>query len=282
MDMSATRPEDKYIKVGDVNTRYWAAGDKGSAVLLVHGLGGFIENWVHNIGALAEKHRVFAPDLPGFGRTDKAPLIRDLNVLVKFINDFMVAMNIPRASLIGNSMGGGLVLQFAVDYPDKVAKLVLVDNAGMGNDVIADFKICSLPVLGELLLRRSRKATVSMWRKIVYDAALITPELIDVANGIIIQPGAKKALLAALRAGIDTGGQRSSLLDPLLSKLGSLKAPTLVVWGKEDKIIPVKHTRIAAAKIAGARLEIFDKCGHMPMFEYPDRFNKLVLDFLAE
>ena len=172
-------PQDRYIKVGNINTRYWAAGDKGSAVVLVHGLGGFMENWVYNVDALAQQHRVYAMDLLGFGRSDKTPLIRDINVLVKFINDFMEVMNIEKASLIGNSLGGGLVLQFALDYPEKVEKLVLVDNAGMGRDVIIDFKICSLPLLGELLSRPGLKATARLWKEIVYDAKLVTPELVD-------------------------------------------------------------------------------------------------------
>jgi 4,5:9,10-diseco-3-hydroxy-5,9,17-trioxoandrosta-1(10),2-diene-4-oate hydrolase len=281
-DMSVQLPPDRFIKVGDINTRYWEAGDKGSAVVLVHGLGGFIENWVYNINVLAERHRVYAMDLVGFGRSDKTPLTHDMNVLVKFINDFMKTMNIAKASLIGNSLGGGLALLFALDFPEKVEKLVLADNAGMGRDVIIDFKLCSLPIIGELLTRPSLKGTARLWKEIVYDAALITPELVNLGYGIISQPGAKKALLTTLRAGIDLRGQRAKLVDTLLSRLNTITAPTLVVWGKEDRIIPVAHARVAAAKIPGARLEIFDRCGHMPQLEHSDKFNKLVLDFLVE
>jgi len=279
--MPAWQPEDKFIKVGNINTRYWAPGDKGSAVVLVHGLGGFIENWVYNANALAQQHRVFAMDLVGFGRSDKTPLTHDTNVLVKFISDFMKTMNIEKASLVGNSLGGGLVLQFALNYPEKVEKLVLADNAGMGRDVISDFKLCSIPILGELLTRPSLKGTARLWKEIVYDAALITPELVNLAYGMINQTGAKKALLAALRVGINLGGQRVKLINPLLNRLNTITAPTLVVWGRQDHIIPVAHAQVAIDKIRGARLGIFDHCGHMPQLEHPDRFNKLVLDFLA-
>jgi 4,5:9,10-diseco-3-hydroxy-5,9,17-trioxoandrosta-1(10),2-diene-4-oate hydrolase len=280
--MSARQPEDRYIKVGNINTRYWAAGDKGSAVVLVHGLGGCIENWVYNVDPLAQRHRVYALDLLGFGRSDKTPLIHDFNILVKLINDFMKVMNIEKTSLIGHSLGGGLVLQFALDYPDKVAKLVLMDNAGMGREVITDFKICSLPILGELLTRPSLQGTARLWQEIVYDAGLVTPELVDMSYGIMVQPGAKKALLSTLRAGINFRGQRTGLVNPLINKLGKITALTLVVWGQQDIIIPVAHAQVAVNKIPGARLEIFDRCGHMPMFEHPGKFNKLVLDFLAE
>lgn len=280
--MPESLPQDRYVKINGIKTRYWAAGDKGPAILLVHGLGGFIENWVYNIGPLAKSHRVYAMDLPGFGLSDKTPLTRDLKVLVRFIADFMEAFSIEKASLIGNSLGGGLVLQFAIDYPDKVDKLVLVDNAGMGRGVIADFKLCSLPLIGELSVRTSRKGTAVLWRKIVYDSSLVTPELVDLSFRLASQPGAKKALLAALRAGIDIFGQRGDLVRQLLDSLKNIKKPVLVTWGDRDRIIPVAHARTAVEKIAGARLELFDRCGHMPQLEYPEKFNRLVLAFLAE
>jgi len=270
------------MKINGINTRYWAAGDAGSVILLVHGLGGFIENWGYNIGPLAQRHRVYAVDLVGFGRSDKNPLTHDLNDLVQFINDFMEAMNIEKASLVGNSLGGGLVLQFAVKYHQKIEKLVLVDNAGMGRSVIADFKFCSLPLLGELLIRPSLKSTADLWRKIVCDSSLITPDLVNLSYQLAILPGAKKSLLSSLRAGINLLGQRGVLVRQLLESLKGIDKPVLIIWGDHDRIIPPSHARIAAEKIPGARLEFFDRCGHMPMFEYPEKFNKLVLDFLAE
>jgi pimeloyl-ACP methyl ester carboxylesterase len=280
--MSAQLPVDRYVKVGNINTRYWQAGNKGSAVVLVHGLGGFIENWVHNIVPLAQRHRVYALDLVGFGRSDKVPLTRDLWVLVRFINDFMVTMNIEKAILVGNSLGGGLALAFTIEYPDKVTRLVLVDNAGMGREVIIDFKVCSLPWLGELLSRPSLKGTSRLWKEIVHDPALVTTELVGLSYDLASQPGAQKALLSTLRAGINLWGQRGKLIKELMNRYGEITAPTLVVWGQQDRIIPVAHAHVAVAKITGARLEIYDQCGHMPQFEYPDKFNQLVLDFLAE
>ena len=274
-------PVDRYIKIGDVNTHYWAAGDKGPAVILVHGLGGSVENWVKNIGPLAQHYRVFAPDLKGFGRTDKTPVLRDLNELVVFLNDFMGALLIDKASLVGNSLGGGLVLQFAVNYPQKVAKLVLVDTAGMGADVIVDFKVVSLPILGEILIKPSLKGTADLWKKIVFDPSLVTDELVDQAYALACLPGASRALLTTLRAGIGFLGQRARLRGPFLKSVAKLAVPTLVVWGRNDRIIPVAHAQIAVKTIPGARLQLYDRCGHMPQYERPDEFNKLALDFLA-
>jgi pimeloyl-ACP methyl ester carboxylesterase len=95
-------------------------------------------------------------------------------------------------------------------------------------------------------------------------------------------PGASKALITALRSGINLCGQRSKLTKALLSDLKNIHAPTLIVWGEHDRIIPLAHAHITAAKIPGSRLEIFGRCGHVPMFEYPEKFNQLVLDFLTE
>jgi 4,5:9,10-diseco-3-hydroxy-5,9,17-trioxoandrosta-1(10),2-diene-4-oate hydrolase len=280
--MSIALPQDRYVKVGNINTRFWAAGDKGTTVILVHGLGGFIENWVHNVNALSQSHRVYAMDLVGFGRSDKTPLTHDMYDLVRFIGDFLETQKIDKASLVGNSLGGGLVLLFALQYPQKVEKLVLVDNAGMGKDVILDFKLCSLPLLGELLIRPSRRTTAGLWKKIVYNSSLVTEKLIKDSYALAALPGASKALLAALRSGINLSGQRSKLTNALIEKLGSIAAPTLIIWGKQDRIIPVAHAQVAVNKILGARLQIFDRCGHMAQLEHPEKFNKLVLDFLAE
>jgi len=281
--MSKQWPQDQYVKVGDINTRFWQAGDTGSAVVLVHGLGGSIENWERNIDALAQQHRVYAVDLLGFGRTDKFPLIKDINVLIKFLNDFMDTQNIEKASLVGNSMGGGLILGFALQFPQKVARLVLVNNAGMGRDVNIILRMFSVPFLGRILMGRpSLKSVEKLLRIIYYAPAVVTPELVRTTFELAVLPGATEALLSATHACINIWGQRAKYTKELLSNLGKITAPTLIFWGRQDRILPVAHAQIAASKIPGAKLHIFDNCGHCVMYEYPNEFNKLVLDFLAK
>jgi pimeloyl-ACP methyl ester carboxylesterase len=271
---------EKYVKVGNINTRLRSAGEKGTNVILIHGLGGSIENWENNIEALAQRHRVYALDLKGFGRTDKTPLLRDLDELVQFIYDFMTVMHIEKASLIGNSLGGGLALFFALKYPDKVDKLVLADPAGMGREVIGLFKIISIPVVGELLSKSSRRSVRSLWKNIVYDPALVTDELVEQTYNLAAMDGANKALLATARAGINFRGQRENQRRRALENIGKLKAPTLIFWGKQDKIIPAAHAQAAIKMIPNSELHIFEKCGHMPQLECSDDFNRLVLEFL--
>ncbi|MCJ7605226.1 MAG: alpha/beta fold hydrolase, partial [Dehalococcoidales bacterium] len=249
-------------------------------VVLVHGLGGSVENWAPNIGPLSACHRVYAMDLPGFGRTDKTPLISSIYDLAYFIADFMEVLQIEKASLVGNSLGGGLVLQVALQHPEKLEKLVLVDNAGIGREVIIDFRLCSIPLLGELLTRPSRNSTASLWEKIVYDPSIITDDMVTLGYELITLPGAQKALLTTLRAGIDIWGQRSSLTKALLTDISTITAPSLVVWGKQDRILPLAHAYKCHEYLPGSELYIFDNCGHMPQLEHPDEFNELVLRFL--
>ena len=273
-------PPDNYVEVGPYHTRYWTAGDGGPVILLVHGLGGSVENWMANIGPLSQRHRVYAVDLPGFGRTDKAPLSHNLYDLVDFIAHFMDAVGIRKASLAGNSLGGGLILQFAAQYPSLTEKLVLVDNAGFGRDVRIDLRACAVPFLGEWLARPNRNTVVSLWRKIVYDAALVTDELVDMSYELYRLPGAKKAMLTTLRAGIDVLGQRGKLVKELQRNLLAVTAPVLITWGRQDRIIPLKHAETGRKLLVRAEVHVFEECGHMPQLEHPDEFNELVLGFL--
>jgi pimeloyl-ACP methyl ester carboxylesterase len=275
-------PPDNYVKVGHYNTRYWTAGEQGPAVLLVHGLGGSVENWVANMGPLSESHRVYALDLPGFGRTDKLPLTRSLYDVVDFIGAFMDEVGIDKASFIGNSLGGGLILQFAAQYPQRTEKLVLVDAAGLGREVVFDIRACALPLVGEWFTRPSRESTASLWRKILHDPALVTDELVEKSYELYCLPGARKSLLATLRAGVGFFGQRKKLVMELQRNLRAITVPVLITWGRQDRIIPLRHAETGRKLLVRSQVHVFEECGHMPQFEHADVFNKLVLDFLAE
>jgi pimeloyl-ACP methyl ester carboxylesterase len=280
--MSREVQKDLFTSVNGVRTRYWAKGDQGTPLILIHGLGGFAENWVYNMGPFSQHYRTYALDLLGFGQTDKTPLVHDMRFLVRFIHDFMVTLHIEKASLIGNSMGGGLALQLAVDYPAMVEKLVLVDNAGMGREVCSDFKLCSLPVLNGLILSFGKNDPSRMLKMLAYEPSVFTPEFKELMSKYSSSPAAVKALLSTISASINILGQKGKITRPLRENLHTIKSPTLIVWGKNDRVIPVAHAQIAVKSIPGARLELFDKCGHIAMYEHPDKFNKLVLDFLAE
>ena len=279
--MVSQTPEDHYVKVGNVKTRYWASGNEGTVVILIHGLGGFVENWIYNINVLAQYHRVYALDLAGFGRSDKTSILSSLSQGAQFVHDFMTVQNINRASLVGHSMGGGITLQYAIQFPDRIEKMVLVDSVGLGREMHLLVRLISLPFIGEFLSRPSRKGTVQLLKTYIYDPTLITDEFVELCYKMASLPGAQKCFLSCLRNGINYRGIRTDLLRPIMDNLSNIMIPTLVIWGKQDKIFHFSHAYLAKERIPNVELHVLDPCGHMPQIERPEDINKLLLEFLA-
>jgi pimeloyl-ACP methyl ester carboxylesterase len=279
--MPTVAPPDRYIQVGPIRTRYWAAGDAGTTVLLVHGLACHVEDWAENIHALAGRHRVYALDMVGCGRSDKPRGSYTLSRLVRFVGDFMRALNIERASLVGHSLGGAVALLFAQSFPQQVEKLVLVNSAGLGREVDLLLRASSLPVAGRWLTRPRREGVARYLLKATYDPAIVTSELVEASYQLAALPGAQRALLATLRAVIDLGGIRRAVYRPILDNLAHIAAPCLVIWGRQDRILPAAHAAVAGAKIPGAGVHVFDRCGHFTQWERPEEFNTLMQEFLA-
>ena len=280
MKMPVIIPEDQYIKVDGINTRFWSMGDEGPNVILIHGIGGYVEMWGNNIDILSQNHRVYALDLVGFGRSDKPDVPYSFAFLSKFVLNFMETLNIDRASLVGNSMGGGISLQLAITSPDKVDKLVLVNSAGLGKELTIMFRLASLPLIGWLLSRPSRKGVARVLKECVYDSSLVTDDFAERGYQIASLPGAHKAFLTALRSSVRLGGITENVLNTFFDNLHKINAPVLVIWGQQDRILPVAHARAAEEKIPNTVIHIFDPCGHMPQIERPQEFNTLVLEFL--
>lgn len=279
--MSAQVPEDRYIQVGPVRVRYWSIGDWGSPLVLIHGIADCMETWWHNVGALAEHHRVFAVDLPGFGLSDK-PLSRySDNDDTPFIKRFMESQGIPRASVMGHSMGGTFALGMAIDHPEMVDKLILEASAGLSRELTLRHRLATLPLVGELLYRPNRERTERVMKGSVHDPSLITDDMVDFSHRMANLPGVKESTLAALRSGVNLFGLREEVAAPILDNLGNISAPTLMVWGDSDTVVPIAGAHAAGKRIPNARLHVFDDCGHAPHFERLQEFNALVLDFLA-
>jgi len=276
-----TMPQDRYIKNGDINTRYWAEGDKEANVVLIHGLGASADIWMHNISVLAEEYRVYAPDLVGFGRSDKPDVKYSPSYMAAFINDFMTALDIDNACFIGMSLGGGVALQYQLQFPGNVQRLVLADSAGLGREIPLAMRLATIPVLGELMLSPSRAGMAFVLKQLVHDPAVITDDLIDLYYDLNFSQGTAKAVLAVLRACVTIRGARADVLDPVTNTLDNIKIPTLIIWGREDRLFPVGHAYFAQERIPGSYLYIFERCGHMPNFERPGKFNSTVLNFLG-
>jgi len=274
-------PEDHYIKIGEINTRYWMAGDTGPNVVLIHGVGRFLEEWLPSFDKLAAQFRVFALDLPGHGRTDK-PLSASYHIvdLAKFVHAFMDAIGIKDAHIIGHSLGGGVALQLTHQFPEAVDKLVLVCNAGLGKEATIVLRITAVPGLGELLTRPSRNGTKRLLKVFVNDPALLTDDFVDLSYRMAALPGAQPAVLKTLRAAGNLFGQYDDIYRPIVANLVSIKNPALIIWGRQDRVLPVAHARVASTGLPNARLKILEDCGHLPMLEHTQMFNDSILDFL--
>jgi pimeloyl-ACP methyl ester carboxylesterase len=278
--MELPRYEDHYVEVGGSRVRYWVEGD-GPVLLLVHGLACSAEFWQCNVGPLATEHRVYALDLPGFGLSDKEVGDYSLEYAASFLKGFMDAVGVERATLAGNSMGGVLSAQFAVQFPESTDGLILVGSAGFGRDLNPFLRTWSVAVVGDLVLRVYQKAFPALKRFVFCDAGSIGKAWVEGAAAMLRMPGVRENTLKVAQMGIDLHGQREEMFRSLHIALGGLTVPTLIVWGDRDVAVPVAHAYTAAKLIPHSEVRIMERCGHTPQVERPEEFNELVLDFLS-
>ncbi len=275
-------PEDKFVEVDNARVRYWQQGDSGSPVVLLHGIACSVLEWQHNIAALAAHHRVYAVDLLGFGLTDK-PVDEpyDLNSLARFVLKFMDSVGLTQAHLVGNSLGGRLALQCAALAPERVTSMVLVDPAGIDKrETLLEFRLTTLPVVGELLGRPTAFGTRMLWRKAFFDPGpFVTEELVRTKLALASSPGALQAFLKTLRSFVELAGFKAQWVDALHRQLPGMSMRCLVVWGRDDRFVPVGHAQVLESLMPDVRVEVFEQCGHVPQIECADRFNESVLAF---
>jgi pimeloyl-ACP methyl ester carboxylesterase len=244
--------------------RYYDFG-RGPPLVLLHGVGGDADQWAFVFEALAAKHRIIAIDLPGFGRSDKPPIDYCVEVYVEFLDRFLAAIGVARASLLGHSFGGWIVAAFALAFPHRVERLVLVDSAGI------DAGSAPLPIDLNVSSRRNMRA---VFEYMFHDPRMVSDALVDLAYSLHLERGdgaTVRSLLAAL------SGPR----EKLDGKLGALTAPTLLLWGEQDRLTPLSMAQQFARAIPGAQLRVIAQCGHLPPIEKPEEFAAAVLAFLG-
>lgn len=261
-----------------MNTRYWQAGNSGSTVILLHGGGGYIELWKHNIFELAKHHRVYAFDMVGAGRSDKPNADYTFDFMAQFTRAFIQVLDISKASLIGTSAGGGVALTLALNFPEFVDRLILVSSAGLGKEINFLLRITTLPGLGKLFSSPSKTGVAMLCKQAVYDSTLITDEIVEELYQMMTLPNAAEATLNVGRSNFNIWGQ---FYHSIIERLQTITAPTLIIWGRQDPMVPVSHAENAVTIIPNARLEIFEECGHWSPIEHPQKFNQLVLEFLS-
>jgi pimeloyl-ACP methyl ester carboxylesterase len=257
--------------------RYVRAG-AGPAVVLVHGFGSSIYTWKDVISALAGRHDVVALDLPGFGQSDR-PADLSFEDLPRAVLGLMDALGIARAALVGNSMGGATAAVVAAERPERVSALALIDSAGfnLGPSRGPGLVRFLMSPAGSLLDRLPGKRLVveASLRQVFHDPSHVTPERLSEYLAAARRPGT----LAAIRSlGASLGG-RQAVVERALP---GIRARTLVLWGADDRWIPLADADRFLAAIPGSRKVVIPDCGHVPQEEQPEEVGRLLSEFLSE
>jgi len=264
--------------------RAFICAGQGPALLLIHGIGDSSATWSQVIPALAKDHMVIAPDLLGHGASDKPRADYAVGAYANGMRDLLTILGVERASIVGHSMGGGVAMQFAYQYPERCERLVLVSTGGVSRDVHPLLRMATAPPAGLALpllsLRPTRVAVrgaFHLLRRLETDIGRDADDLIRVFDALP-DWAARRAFLRTVRAAVDWRGQHVTMLDRAYLATG---VPTMIVWGKRDGVIPYRHALIAHAALPGSRLETFEDAGHFPHHRDPERFIAVLSDFCA-
>ena len=269
--------EPRRLQVGPAHVYYYDVGS-GSAILLLHGWNHHAEAWIRNIGPLARAgYRVVAPDLPGFGRSGMPRIDYSLRGWARFVARFLDGLGIDHATLVGSSMGGAIALRTAIDHPSRVSAVVGVDPAGMFTSAPRLWSVLSSPIVRAAVrpFLGRRRLLEESHKQAYYDSALSSAKQVDVMAEAHLQPGYGDHFLAMAQSLVAVPDH-----DLLWDALPELKVPILVVWGRQDRTLPVQHAYRAAQRMPAAEVLLYDHCGHLPMYEKAEDFNRDLVDFL--
>ena len=261
-----------------------AGNPEHSPVLLIHGIGDNSATWAPVMSALARNHLVIAPDLLGHGLSDKPRADYSVAGYANGMRDLLGVLGIDRVTLVGHSLGGGVAMQFAYQFPDRAERLVLVSTGGIGRGVNPVLRAVSLPgadlALAALRMPGARLQTSLVLRALQLLGSGLGSDAPDLVRLVDALPDAtaRSAFIRTLRAVVDWRGQVVTMLDRCYLARGM---PTLLIWGSRDQVVPFSHAHIAHAAMPGSRLEIFTGAGHFPFHTDPKRFVEVLEDFLA-
>jgi pyruvate dehydrogenase E2 component (dihydrolipoamide acetyltransferase) len=260
-------PSPQKIEIAGRTVRYLKRGEGGTPVVLIHGFGGDLNNWLFNHEPLSGKREVYALDLPGHGESSKQVERGDVGEFAEVVAAFMDAVQIPKAHLIGHSLGGAIAAATAISHPERVASLTLIASAGLGEGINADY-------IEGFVEARTRNELKPHLRQLFADEDLVTRQLIDDVLKYKRLDGVQEALRKVADA-VFPGGKQSLVLS---EKLVQLSMPLLIVWGSGDRIIDSSQAR---GLPANARVEIIPGRGHMVQMEAAAELNRVVDEFLG-
>jgi pimeloyl-ACP methyl ester carboxylesterase len=275
-------PPLRHVSIHGHDVGYREQGE-GPALLLIHGMAGSAAAWRDVIEPMAETHRVVAPDLLGHGESAKPLGDYSLGAFASGLRDLLGVLEVQRATVVGQSLGGGVAMQLAYQHPEMCERLVLVNSGGLGREVSWILRAAALPgaeyvmpiLFPSFVKEQGDRFSRFLGRHGVHNGRAAEMWL---AYRSLTEPPNRRAFARTLQAVIDPGGQSVSAMDRLYL---AAAVPTMIVWGENDPIIPVEHAHHAHEVIAGSRLELLPGVGHFPHVEAPEEFVALLSDFIA-
>ena len=275
--------ELRHVTIHGHRVGFRTAGD-GPVVVLVHGMAGSSVTWRHVAPVLAQRFTVVAPDLLGHGESAKPRSDYSVSAHANFLRDVLTALGHEHATVVGQSFGGGVAMQFAYQFPEQCERLVLVSSGGLGREVSWLLRGLSVPGVEHVFplvcspaLRDGISRFAGMLGRLGVRAAPVTEEMWR-GFAALATRDAQTAFFRTLRSVIDLGGQTVAASDRLYL---AANLPTLIMWGARDALIPVSHARAAADAIPGSRLVVFEDAGHFPHCEAPERFVDVLVEFVG-
>ncbi|HEX7676744.1 MAG TPA: alpha/beta fold hydrolase [Thermoanaerobaculia bacterium] len=264
-----------FVDLEGRSTHYLERGE-GEPVILLHGFLYDSYLWADNIEALARHFKVYALDLWGCGYSTREPLDYGYELYAHQLSLFMDSLGIPRASLVGQSMGAGTAIKFCVEQRQRVNKLLLVDPSGLPNPLPWMGKFFNLPRIGEFFLGLNTDIVrkQALRDSFIHDSKRITDDYFENVTRAHKIAGTTDVLLTILRK------QFFGTLSDEIGRLAQIETPVLIVWGRQDKAIPLRCGEEMHRILKGSCLEILDHAGHVPNFERAAEFNQLAVDFL--
>ena len=267
--------EQRSVDAGSIKTAYLTAGN-GEPVILLHGAGYGAIQWYTVIGALSAHFQIVAPDVVGYGESDKPSAPYDRPFFSAWLQSFVKALSLEKVSLVGTSQGGAIALQYTLDNPEKVNRLVLVNSAGLGKVAQEVPWNVKLSMMWQNLFPSPGSSQWFLEHHALFDPGKLDQAMIELeeyGREVLRMPGGRRVFWLG----------RGRAVEPIpVERLGRILHPTLLIWGEVDRSFPLSSARAAAEMMPNAQLRVISKAGHTCFLEKPGEFNEVLLQFLME
>lgn len=273
---------DLYVTVKNVELRYRDTGGLGPALLLTHGIGSSLETWWQQEATLGKQFRVISWDLPGHGLSEFGQQPYNPDKFAAIAWALLDALNINRVTLGGNSLGAAISIRMMGMQPASVSSLVLLNSATLGRETPLPFKLMLMPVVGALLTKPTQRGVDMQLQAIFHPNYPISEETKAIVKRNVFRSGAQQAFVNTLKTQATVFGQRREEVARSRTVLQKATCPVVFAHGRQDSVLPVKHSELAHEQLPGSRLHIFEQCGHTPQIEKPDEVSALLMCHLAK